>query len=54
MILQELGVPYTYHSFAFDNVKDKAFTDINPNGRVPGEFYLPNTNVFGGRELMQL
>ncbi len=35
-ILEELGVPYEVKSFKFDDVKKKPYTDINPNGRVPG------------------
>lgn len=36
LILGELGVPYTIHSFKFDDVKKPPFIDINPNGRAPG------------------
>lgn len=40
LILEELGVPYTIHSFKFDDVKKPPFTDINPNGRAPGELLI--------------
>lgn len=36
----ELGVPYELKSFKHDNVKKPPFTDINPNGRVPGINYM--------------
>ena len=36
MILEELGVPCEIKPIKFDDVKKKPFTDINPNGRVPG------------------
>ncbi|PYI13141.1 thioredoxin-like protein [Aspergillus violaceofuscus CBS 115571] len=44
LILDELGVPYEIESFAFDHVKDKPYTDICPNGRVPA-IVDPNTNL---------
>ncbi|KAF2728067.1 glutathione S-transferase [Polyplosphaeria fusca] len=44
LVLQELGVPYEYHSFPFAEVKNKPYTDINPNGRVPA-IEDPNTGV---------
>ncbi|KAF5004316.1 hypothetical protein F66182_16050 [Fusarium sp. NRRL 66182] len=40
LILEELGVPYTIHSFKFDDVKKPPFTDINPNGRAPGVLFI--------------
>ncbi|PYI10678.1 glutathione transferase [Aspergillus sclerotiicarbonarius CBS 121057] len=43
-ILEELQVPYTTHSFKFDDVKKPPFTNINPNGRVPA-IIDPNTNL---------
>ncbi|KAF2837869.1 glutathione S-transferase [Patellaria atrata CBS 101060] len=44
IILEELGIPYEIHSFKFDAVKEKPFTDLNPNGRVPA-IEDPNTNI---------
>ncbi|KAF3404185.1 Glutathione S-transferase 2 [Talaromyces pinophilus] len=44
LILEELGVPYTIHSFKFDDVKKPPFTDINPNGRAPA-IVNPNKNL---------
>jgi glutathione S-transferase len=35
-VLEELGVPYEFHLFAFNDVKKSPFININPNGRVPG------------------
>lgn len=32
----ELGVPYELKSFKHDDVKKPPFTELNPNGRVPG------------------
>lgn len=37
LILEELNVPYEINSFGFEEVKKKPFTDLNPNGRVPGK-----------------
>lgn len=37
LILEELGLPYELNSFGFEQVKQKPFIDINPNGRVPGD-----------------
>lgn len=36
VILEELQVPYEIKSIRFENIKKKPFTDLNPNGRVPG------------------
>jgi hypothetical protein len=46
LILEELGVPYTIHSFKFDDVKKPPFINVNPNGRVPGMYQkkLPYVN----------
>ncbi|TVY54119.1 Glutathione S-transferase-like protein tpcF, partial [Lachnellula suecica] len=44
IILEELSIPYTIHSFPFSEVKKKPFTDLNPNGRVPA-IVDPNTNL---------
>lgn len=42
MILEELGLPYEIKSIKFEEVKKKPYTDINPNGRVPGKYdFLP-------------
>ncbi|PVI03880.1 glutathione S-transferase [Periconia macrospinosa] len=43
-IVEELGLPYVIESFSFEDVKQKPFTDINPNGRVPA-IYDPNTDL---------
>ena len=40
LILEELGIPYEFNSFKYDHVKQKPFTDLNPNGRVPGRVSL--------------
>ncbi|KAK6073244.1 glutathione S-transferase domain-containing protein [Seiridium cupressi] len=42
-IFEELGLNYEIKSFSFAQVKEKPFTDINPNGRVPA-IEDPNTN----------
>lgn len=39
-MLEELDIPYEIKSFKFDDVKKKPFIDINPNGRVPGLYFL--------------
>jgi glutathione S-transferase len=44
LILEELNIPYEINSFKFEDVKKKPFTDLNPNGRVPGIF--PNPSIF--------
>ncbi|KAF1963845.1 glutathione S-transferase [Byssothecium circinans] len=44
LILEELAVPYELNSFSFDVVKQKPFTDINPNGRAPA-IEDPNTGL---------
>ncbi|KAK4121286.1 glutathione S-transferase [Parathielavia appendiculata] len=41
---EELGLNYEVKSFRFDDVKNKLFTDINPNGRVPA-IEDPNTGL---------
>lgn len=44
LILEELGIPYEFNSFKYDHVKQKPFTDLNPNGRVPA-IVDPNTDL---------
>ncbi|EAT86862.1 hypothetical protein HBH56_130600 [Parastagonospora nodorum] len=44
LVLEELGVPYEINSFGFEVVKQKPFTDINPNGRAPA-IKDPNTGI---------
>ncbi|KAJ4317647.1 hypothetical protein N0V84_007246 [Fusarium piperis] len=46
-IMIELGVPYELKSFKHEDVKKPPFTDINPNGRVPGMYSIvdPNTEL---------
>lgn len=39
VILEELGVPYKSSLVEPEDLKKKPFTDINPNGRLPGTFY---------------
>ncbi|KAK7956679.1 glutathione transferase [Apiospora aurea] len=34
-LLDELGLNYEVKSFSFEDVKEKPFIDVNPNGRVP-------------------
>lgn len=36
MVLEELNLPYEIKAIRFEDTKLKPFTDINPNGRVPG------------------
>ena len=36
LILEELNLPYEINSFTWGEHKKKPFTDLNPNGRVPG------------------
>ncbi|KAI2472649.1 glutathione S-transferase [Annulohypoxylon bovei var. microspora] len=43
-LFEELGLNYEIKSFRFDDVKNKPFIDINPNGRVPA-IEDPNTNL---------
>ncbi|KAK9412990.1 putative Glutathione S-transferase [Seiridium unicorne] len=43
-IFEELGLNYEIKSFSFAQVKEKPFTDINPNGRVPA-IEDPNTDL---------
>lgn len=38
MVLEELDVPYEIEPIRFEDIKKKPFTDVNPNGRVPGTF----------------
>lgn len=41
IILEELGLPYESSWVELDGLKQKPFTDVNPNGRLPGiNFYL--------------
>lgn len=37
IVLEELGVSYEIESIRLEDVKRKPFTDVNPNGRVPGK-----------------
>lgn len=39
LILEELQVPYVIESFRFNDVKLKPYTNICPNGRVPGMYH---------------
>ncbi|KAI0145240.1 glutathione S-transferase [Xylariaceae sp. FL1272] len=43
-LLGELNLNYEIKAFTFSEVKEKPFTDINPNGRVPA-IEDPNTNM---------
>ncbi|KAF7534334.1 hypothetical protein G7054_g6318 [Neopestalotiopsis clavispora] len=43
-LLEELGVNYETESFSFAQIKEKPFTDVNPNGRVPA-IEDPNTDL---------
>ncbi|KAI4152903.1 MAG: hypothetical protein LQ340_002631 [Diploschistes diacapsis] len=38
IILEELGLPYQTSKEDYAKLKQPPFTDINPNGRLPGEF----------------
>lgn len=53
-MLEELQVPYEINSFKFEEIKQKPFIDINPNGRVPGEFLLPPSNPVENMALLTL
>lgn len=35
-VLEELGLPYELKVIPFAAIKSHPFTDLNPNGRVPG------------------
>lgn len=43
-ILRELDIPYDWHEVEFVNVKDEAYTKVNPNGRLPA-IIDPNTGI---------
>jgi glutathione S-transferase len=44
LLLEELGLPYDINSFNHALVKEKPFTDLNPNGRAPA-IEDPNTGL---------
>ncbi|RAL03514.1 glutathione S-transferase family protein [Aspergillus ibericus CBS 121593] len=44
IILEELDLPYETSWVELDDLKQKPFTDVNPNGRVPA-ITDPNTNI---------
>ena len=37
--MEELEIPYEIKSVRFQDVKQKPFLDLNPNGRAPGMFF---------------
>lgn len=41
LILEELGLPYAIHSFSFEVVKQKPYTDFYPNGCAPSTSPIP-------------
>ncbi|KAH8429150.1 glutathione S-transferase family protein [Aspergillus melleus] len=44
VILEELGLPYKTEFVELEGLRQKPFTDINPNGKVPA-IYDPNQDV---------
>ncbi|KAI0444772.1 thioredoxin-like protein [Xylaria telfairii] len=44
MILEELGLPYDFKLIEFDEMKQEAYLQVNPNGRVPA-IHDPNTGL---------
>ncbi|KAH8167903.1 hypothetical protein CIB48_g358 [Xylaria polymorpha] len=44
MILEELGLPYDFKLIEFDEMKQQAYLQVNPNGRVPA-IHDPNTGL---------
>ena len=52
LMVEELRVPYTIHSFKFDDVKKPPFIDVNPNVRVPGVY--PNSVTVKYRTLLTM
>ena len=55
LILEELGAPYALKSVRFQDVKQKPFLNINPNGRVPGmtQYFVPFSVVIPPHSLLQ-
>ena len=45
ILLEELGLPFETEFVDFSKIKDKPYTDVNPNGRVPA-IVDPNNNNF--------
>lgn len=43
-MLEELGLPFEDVLVTTSQVKEKAYTDINPNGRIPA-IHDPNTDL---------
>lgn len=46
VILEELGTPYEIKSIRFHDVKQKPFTDVDPNERVPGGDHISFLFIF--------
>ncbi|KAI8951059.1 thioredoxin-like protein [Xylaria longipes] len=44
MVLEELGLPYDYKNLEVKEMKQEAYLEVNPNGRVPA-IHDPNTNL---------
>jgi len=44
MVLEEINAPYAIQFLEFSEVKEEAFTKINPNGRLPA-IEDPNTGI---------
>lgn len=44
IILKELGLPYETKALGYNELKEKPYTDVNPNGRVPA-IHDPNTGI---------
>ncbi|ROW04767.1 hypothetical protein VMCG_04738 [Cytospora schulzeri] len=49
LVLEELQVPYNIKSFKFEEIKQKPFIDINPNGRVPVHFQVSGQGPYFGQ-----
>jgi len=44
IVCEELGIPYDLKIIGFSKMKEKPYTDINPNGRAPA-IQDPNTGL---------
>ena len=51
IILEELGLPYQSSWVELENLKKPPFTDVNPNGRLPGTFSTPSFAILANTNL---